>query len=134
MQINCKNIGFADYLDFDFYNLCEKYQLLDFFYNIVYEVSINCTDNLSYSFQDRKFLFCRSIVHTFISEMCIQCISLILNFDDILCQIYKLLKLVVFFCMKGVPTVEVTPPTAFNVRRFCFADLGYIYDKIWEKY
>lgn len=35
-----------------------------------------------------------------------------------------------FFCMKGVPTVQVTPPTAFNVRRFCFADLGYIYDKI----
>lgn len=35
-----------------------------------------------------------------------------------------------FFCMKGVPTVQVTPPTAFNVGRFCFADLGYIYDKI----
>lgn len=35
-----------------------------------------------------------------------------------------------FFCMKGAPTVQVTPPTAFNVGRFCFAHLGYIYDKI----
>lgn len=32
--------------------------------------------------------------------------------------------------MKGAPTVQVTPPTAFNVGRFCFAHLGYIYDKI----
>lgn len=32
--------------------------------------------------------------------------------------------------MKGAPTVHVTPPTAFNVGRFCFAHLGYIYDKI----
>lgn len=35
-----------------------------------------------------------------------------------------------FFGMKGAPTVQVTPPTAFNVGRFCFAHLGYIYDKI----
>lgn len=66
----------------------------------------------------------------YISELCIECISSILNFDYILCQIYKLLKLVVvFFCVKGAPAVQVTAPTAFNIGRFCFADLGYIYDK-----
>lgn len=39
----------------------------------------------------------------------------------------------VFFCVKGAPAVQVTAPTAFNIGRFCFADLGYIYDKKMRK-
>lgn len=81
---------------------------------------------LSFCFTD---LFNQDCTYMYISELCIECISSILNFDYILCQIYKLLKLVVFFfCVKGAPAVQVTAPTAFNIGRFCFVL------QIWDTY
>lgn len=40
-----------------------------FFCRILHTGHFFCTDNYSYSFQDRIFFICRSIVHTSISEM-----------------------------------------------------------------
>lgn len=73
--------------------------LLEFFggHNIAHRVPLLYTDKSSYSFQDRKVLFCRSIVHTgtvYISDVYV---TWILIFDH-LCKKIPTVKLSHVFC------------------------------------